>query len=98
MKTVNELKQRLVAVWYSLQQNVIDTAINEWRKRLRTCMRANGQCFKHLLRACCETEKKFWTNEAQFILFILKNTLLYHPVCDFWGFKISQGKACTMNS
>jgi len=57
MKTVNELKQRLVAVWYSLQQNFIDTAINEWRKRLRTCMHANGQCFKHLLWACCETEK-----------------------------------------
>ena len=33
------------------QQNVIDAAINEWRKQLRTCMHADGQHFEHLLRA-----------------------------------------------
>jgi len=32
MNSINELKQRLVEVWNSLQQNVIDAAINEWRK------------------------------------------------------------------
>jgi len=31
MNTVDELKRRLVDVWRSLQQNVIDAAINEWR-------------------------------------------------------------------
>jgi len=31
MNTVDELKRRLVDVWHSLQQNVIDAAINEWR-------------------------------------------------------------------
>jgi len=38
-----------VNVWNSLQQNVIDAAINEWRKQLRACVRANGQHFEHLL-------------------------------------------------
>ena len=33
VNTIGELKQRLVDVWHGLQQNVIDTAINEWRKR-----------------------------------------------------------------
>jgi len=33
MKSVTELKQRSsVDVWHSLQQNVIDAAINEWKK------------------------------------------------------------------
>ena len=48
MNSVDELKQRLVEVWNSLQQNVIDAAINEWRKRLRAFMRT-GQHVEHLL-------------------------------------------------
>jgi len=51
MNSVNELKQRLVEVWNSVQQNVIDAALNEWRKRLRACVRADGQHFGHLLSA-----------------------------------------------
>jgi len=35
--------------WNSLQQNVIDAAVNEWRKRLRACVHADGQHFGHLL-------------------------------------------------
>jgi len=31
MSSVDELKQRVVEVWNSLQQNAIDAAINEWR-------------------------------------------------------------------
>jgi len=52
MNSVDELKQRLIEVWNSLQQNVIDAAINDWRKQLRTCVHADGQHFGHLLRAC----------------------------------------------
>ena len=33
INSVDELKQRLVEVWNSQQQNVIDVAINEWTKR-----------------------------------------------------------------
>jgi len=50
MNRVDELKLRLIDVWNSLQQNVIDAAISEWRKRLRACVHADGQHFKHLLR------------------------------------------------
>jgi len=38
MNSVDELKQRLVELWNSLQQNVIDTAIIEWRKRNRSIL------------------------------------------------------------
>ena len=50
MNSVNELKLRLIDVWNSLQQNVIDAAINEWRKQLRACVPADGPHFEHLLR------------------------------------------------
>jgi len=51
MNSVDELKQRLTEVWNSLQQNVIDAAINDYRKQLRGCVHTYGQHFEHLLRA-----------------------------------------------
>jgi len=33
----------------NLQQNVIDTTINEWRKRLTACVRPDWKHFEHLL-------------------------------------------------
>jgi len=32
--------------WIGLQQNIIDTAVNEWRKRLLACVRIVVKCFK----------------------------------------------------
>jgi len=51
MNSVDELKQRLIDAWNSLQQNVIVAAINDWREQLRACVRADGQHFEHSLRA-----------------------------------------------
>jgi len=51
MNSVDELKLRLIDVCNSLQQNIIDAAINEWRKQLRACVHADGQHFEHLLPA-----------------------------------------------
>ena len=46
---VDELKRRLVDVWSSLQQSVVDAAVSEWRKRLQACVDAKGGHFEHLL-------------------------------------------------
>ena len=52
MNSDNELKLRLIDVWNSLQQNVIDAAINEWRKQLEhACMQMNN-----ILNIYCERE------------------------------------------
>ena len=47
VNNVDELKQRLIAVWDGMQQNVIDSAVDEWRKRLRARARAEGRQFEH---------------------------------------------------
>ena len=46
-QTTSELKKRLVEIWIGLEQNIIDTAINAWRNRLRACVRAKGRHIKH---------------------------------------------------
>jgi len=32
--------------WIGLEQNIIDTAVNKWRKRFLACVRIVGQRFK----------------------------------------------------
>ena len=49
VKDINELRERLFEVWVGLQQNVIDDAIDQWRRRLRACVRARGGHFEYLL-------------------------------------------------
>jgi len=38
----------MVEIWIGLEQNIIDTAINAWRNRLRACVRAKGRHIEHL--------------------------------------------------
>jgi len=39
--------------WHLVQQSVFDEAkIDQWRKRLRSCVKANGRHFEHLLYNC----------------------------------------------
>ena len=45
--TIDELKQRLIEVWCGLEQSTVDMAIDQWRKRLRACVRAKGGHFEH---------------------------------------------------
>ena len=49
VKYANELRERLVEVWAGLQQNVIDDAIDQWRRRLCACVWATGGHFEYLL-------------------------------------------------
>jgi len=49
IQDTDELRQRLVAVWKDLEQHVIDSAIDQWRLRLRACVRAKGGHFEHSL-------------------------------------------------
>jgi len=43
---VEELRQRVKEEWDRLGQEVIDTAISEWRKRLTACVPAGSGHFE----------------------------------------------------
>ena len=70
LKTENPFDSRVPVyglVW-TLEQRVVDKAINEWHGRLRTCVRANGQHFEHLL----------WAANFSFGLILLSNFANMH--------------------
>jgi len=56
--------------WYSLDWNIIDTAVNKWRKRLLACVRIMGQHFEQFhckqlkngqLNGLSATVSEMWT-------------------------------------
>ena len=47
--TIDELKQRLTEVWCGLEQSTVDMDVDQWRRRLRTCVRAKAGHFEHNL-------------------------------------------------
>jgi len=44
-----DLQKRLTQTWVDFEQNVIDAAIDQWRDHLRSCVRAGGGHFEHML-------------------------------------------------
>ena len=46
---VEHLKERLVEEWVSFDQKIIDGSINQWRKRLRASVSADGGHFEHTI-------------------------------------------------
>ena len=49
IQDIDDLKRRLIAAWSGIHQQVIDQAIDQWRERLRACVKASGRHFEHLL-------------------------------------------------
>jgi len=58
---LNVLKECLIAVWSDFSQVITDFAVDQWRKRLKACVRANGGHFEHLL----------WTNSCKRFAFFM---------------------------
>jgi len=82
INSVDELKQRLIDVLNSLQKNIIDAAINDYRKQLRACVHVDRQHFEFLLWARV-TNKTYGQIKYKY----LKKMLLYYWTCDFRGLK-----------
>jgi len=53
IQNTDELWQRLVAVWKDLEQHIVDTAIDQWRRHLTACIRAKGGHFEHWYSPLC---------------------------------------------
>jgi len=50
ISNIDELRERIVAVWETVDQRVIDAATRQWRERLLACVKARGGHFEHLLK------------------------------------------------
>jgi len=46
-KTVEELKQTIVTEWKNLSRRLIDSCINEWRRRLECVAKNDGGHIEH---------------------------------------------------
>ena len=51
IRDVDHLKERLVEEWTQFDQKIIDGSINQWRKRLRACVSADGGHFEQTIEA-----------------------------------------------
>jgi len=49
VRDVEDLRKRIMQAWNDLDQRIIDSAVHEWRKRLRACIDANGGQFEYKL-------------------------------------------------
>ena len=49
IRDVDHLKERLVEEWTQFDQKIIDGSINQWRKRLRACVSADGGHFEQTM-------------------------------------------------
>jgi len=49
IRNVDELRRRLLNVWSNIKQDVIDASTDQWRVRLKACVRSGGGHFEHKL-------------------------------------------------
>src|SRR5688572_17714062 len=79
--TVDELKQRLVDVWQGMQQSVLDNAIDEWRKRLRACIRKECPFQRRTFSAYAVTvDSTCITSFVSCVLLLVKSRISEHSV------------------
>ena len=45
---VADLRRRLIDTWNDSSQSIVDIAVDEWCKRLQTCVNEKGGHFGHL--------------------------------------------------
>ena len=45
---IDDLRKRLMQTWFDFDQDITDTAIDQWRDHLRSCVRAGGGHFEHM--------------------------------------------------
>jgi hypothetical protein len=49
VRDVKNLRKRIMQAWNDLDQRIIDSAVREWRTRLRACVEAKGGQFEYKL-------------------------------------------------
>jgi len=55
--SVDELKRQIIDSWCGLEQSIFDEATDQWRGKIRACIRAKGGYFEYNL----------WTDNVDFV-------------------------------
>jgi hypothetical protein len=50
IRDVNHLRQRLIEEWSKFDQSIVDHAVEQWRARLKACVKNSGGHFEHQLQ------------------------------------------------
>jgi len=50
VRDTSDMKQRVIGTRARISQNVVDEAVDRWRKRLSACVKAKTHLFEHLLK------------------------------------------------
>jgi len=74
---VDELKQRLIAVWAHMKQSVINKAIDEWRSRLTACVHAK----RDILNICIVDHEHYFFACLTVCLRNFNNVVSVHVAC-----------------
>ena len=98
---MGELKQRLTDVWHGLQQNVIDSTVNEWGQRAteNVCACTGTTFWTLITMSMTDTNldrKNLNVNEMLFnFVYSPKKMLLAAKFVTFMIFKVDHGHAVT---
>jgi len=68
VRDIDELRQRLLHVWRSLEQSLIDDAVDQWPTRLRVCA-----YMADILNISCD---------CQFVFFLYLMNFTFHTMTD----------------
>ena len=108
IQTVDGLRQRIIEEWERLDQRVIDNAVKQWQRPLRSCVAAIGGHFEQSLQnipqkaLCCMTNSFCVNNDcgmfSAIFIGILYFWLLLLVHLTYWRPRIGPVSQMTENS
>jgi len=69
---IYDLQKCLMQTWVDSEQNVIEAATDKWRNRLRSCVRAGGGHFEHIL----------WCEISTYLYYVVHQNILWNYQCN----------------
>jgi len=82
----SDLKQRLIDTWVSIPQDVVDTAVDQWRTRLGADKNAKCCHFQHLLQPTGAFQSHPQFPEENALCLFCTPTFLGPKSCGMWTY------------
>ena len=75
VRNVDKLRQRLLNVWSSIEQDVIDASVDQWPVRLKAC--SGG---RHFEQTCCKFICIADNNQITYVCYFLRSNIMISVV------------------